>query len=271
MFAGDWNDRLRRAVLAFSPPSQRLVLDFGYQRARGIHDPVLARFPLDRHFAGRAIDVGANSGSYTYAFAQCFDAVDAFEPQPQCAATIEQYARRAPHVRVHRMGLSDRRARVALNVPIVRGRFRTYRATGLATLSPVQGRTDSQTIDVAPLDDFTFEDVSLIKIDVEGHERAVIAGARRTLGRWRPTLIVEIEQRHLGRTSIFDAFAQIVALGYCGWFFRSGTLERLETFSYERDQLPYLGEVAAGRVPNGYANNFIFEPLDRRRPPLFAP
>jgi hypothetical protein len=153
----------------------------------------------------------------------------------------------------------------------VRGRFRAYRATGLATLGAVAGASDSLAIDVAPLDDFAFEDVSLIKIDVEGHERSVIAGARRTIERWRPTFIVEIEQRHLVTATIFDAFAQIVTLGYQGWFFRDGTLEPLERFSYDRDQRPFLAEVTAGRTPPAYANNFVFEPLDRRRAPLFSP
>jgi FkbM family methyltransferase len=271
MLAGDWNDRLRRAMLALSPPSQRLARDFSYRRARGIGDAILARFPLDRRFPGRAVDVGANRGAYTFAFAQGFDAVEAFEPQARCAATIEAYARHAPHVRVYRTGLSDRRARVTLSVPIVRGRFRAHRATGLATLSAVTGAADSLSIDVAPLDDYAFDDVSLIKIDVEGHERFVLAGARRTLERSRPTIIVEIEQRHLPSATIFDAFAQIVTMGYCGWFFRDGSLQPLERFSYEHDQRPFLDEVAAGRTPAGYVNNFVFEPLDRRRPPLFAP
>ncbi len=232
---------------------------------------MLERFPLGRRFPGRAVDVGANRGSYTYAFAQAFDAVEAFEPQARCAVEIERFARSRPNVHVHRLALSDKRAQVALNVPIVQGRFREHRATGLATLAPLAGKVATLTVDVAPLDDFAFDDVTLIKIDVEGHERKVIAGAERTLARSRPTLIVEIEQRHLGQASIFDAFAQIVSLGYCGWFFRSGTLERLETFSHERDQLPYVADVATGRTPGAYVNNFIFEPLDRRRRPLFAP
>jgi FkbM family methyltransferase len=271
MWPAPWSHRLHRALLALSPPSERLVRDFRFRRDNGIEDSVLAHFPLERRFDGRAVDVGANIGAYSYAFAQGFDAVEAFEPQPSCATGIERFAERAKHVRVHRLGLSDRRARVVLNVPIVRGRFRDHRATGLATLSAVGGRTDPLTIDVVPLDDFAFDDVSLIKIDVEGHERAVIAGAERTIALTRPTLIVEIEQRHLHGSSIYDAFAQIISLGYVGWFFRGDVLERLEEFSQERDQLPYVAEVAAGRTPDAYVNNFVFEPLDRRRPPLFAP
>ena len=43
-----------------------------------------------------------------------------------------------------------------------------------------------------PLDDFGFSDVSLIKIDVEGHENAVLEGAKETIAGSRPVVIVEI-------------------------------------------------------------------------------
>ena len=33
--------------------------------------------------------------------------------------------------------------------------------------------------------------IALIHLDVEGHEKAVLSGARRILERWRPDLIVE--------------------------------------------------------------------------------
>ncbi len=265
-----WNDRLRRATMALAPPAKRLERDFHYRRLHGMSDPVLSRFPLNRQFPGRAVDAGANLGTYTYAFACGFDAVEAFEPQPQCAAAIEAFAGAQPKVHVHRLGLSDRRATVALHIPIVHGRFRAHRATGLASIGELTGEVTELKIDVVPLDDFAFEDVAMIKIDVEGHERQVLAGAEKTIARWRPTLIVEIEQRHLQPLPISDVFAYITSMGYAGSFFRGNVLERLEMFSYDHDQKPYLDAVALGHAPDAYANNFIFEPLDGRRAPLFA-
>jgi hypothetical protein len=41
--------------------------------------------------------------------------------------------------------------------------------------------------------------VSFIKVDVEGFEPSVIAGATRTIDRDRPSLLLEIEDRHLAR------------------------------------------------------------------------
>ena len=46
--------------------------------------------------------------------------------------------------------------------------------------------------ELRPLDDFGFSDVSLIKIDVEGHENAVLEGAKETIAGSRPAVILEI-------------------------------------------------------------------------------
>jgi FkbM family methyltransferase len=46
------------------------------------------------------------------------------------------------------------------------------------------------------LDSFQFENVSLIKIDVEGLAFSVIKGPEQKIASSRPVLLVEIEQRH---------------------------------------------------------------------------
>lgn len=42
-------------------------------------------------------------------------------------------------------------------------------------------------------------DVNFIKVDVEGFEPTVVEGARKTITRWRPSMLLEIEDRHLAR------------------------------------------------------------------------
>ena len=51
-------------------------------------------------------------------------------------------------------------------------------------------------VELRTLDSYGFEDVAFIKIDVEGHEEAVLAGAGDTLVRAKPVLLIEIEERH---------------------------------------------------------------------------
>jgi hypothetical protein len=49
-----------------------------------------------------------------------------------------------------------------------------------------------ETVQCEPLDRWKIRDVDLIKIDVEGHELAVLQGAEHTILRNRPVLFMEI-------------------------------------------------------------------------------
>ena len=76
---------------------------------------------------------------------------------------------------------------------------------------------------VTTLDDF-FAGRSLqpnfLKIDVEGHELAVLQGARQTLKKHRPTILVECEARHRPDGDVRPVFEFLQSLGYGGSFFR---------------------------------------------------
>lgn len=50
-------------------------------------------------------------------------------------------------------------------------------------------------VEARTLDSFGFTDVSLIKIDVEGHELEVLNGAMETIRRWHPTLVLEMGKK----------------------------------------------------------------------------
>jgi len=109
-------------------------------------------------------------------------------------------------------------------------------------------------VDVRTLDEYDLRNVCFIKIDVEGHELEVLKGGVRTIDRERPTLLVEIEQRHLAcpMQVVFDYLGEF---GYRGFFFHDGGLRALSEFSADLHQrLPFL--------PNGlardYVNNFVF-------------
>jgi FkbM family methyltransferase len=46
------------------------------------------------------------------------------------------------------------------------------------------------------LDSFNFANVGFVKIDVEGHEEAVLHGGLKTIRSEMPNLMIEIEERH---------------------------------------------------------------------------
>lgn len=211
----------------------------------------------------RAIDIGANVGIYSYFFAKSFDFVEAFEPQLTCAREILDWASLKSNVRVHCTALSDQNGILPLHIPFDDGRLHSELATLNCNISVKQ----SQRIYVPAnrLDEYHFQDVSLIKIDVEGYEDKVLSGAEKTIRKYKPVLLIEIEQRHIGNKPILSVFQQILELGYSGYFFLDDERFPLSEFSYEIHQKPFLIKPElfdlAPNYQQGYVNNFIFEPI----------
>ena len=122
------------------------------------------------------------------------------------------------------------------------------------------GVTDVDVV-MRPLDSYDFRDVGLIKIDVEGHEEAVLAGARATIAASRPILIVEIEERHNpGSTRRIPL--TLAEIGYSAYFYENGVQRPVAEFDPRRHQDPARLRLE-GSVPRqdlGYYNNFVFLP-----------
>jgi hypothetical protein len=110
-------------------------------------------------------------------------------------------------------------------------------------------------IRTATLDSFGFTNVGFVKIDVEGHEEAVLRGAQMTLARDMPNIIIEIEERHApGATTAVPEFLRTI--GYSGYYIDESQIVDIAIFLYERDQP--LGNISGGMKSGRYINNFIF-------------
>lgn len=238
---------LRNAV----PQRHQVPLKFHYSRARGDLEPELALLPALVRRGERAIDVGGNRGTYAYALWKLGARLDIFEPNPECAAILRAWAAGKPDIDVHSVALSAGTGTAQLHVPVDE---HGVEHDASASIEPASGgRTRDFDVELRPLDSFGFNDATLIKIDVEGHESAVLAGATKTLERARPALIVEIEQRH-NRRPIAEIFALITTLGYRGFFLHRDRLNGLETFDCDRHQ----AMDAFDSHSQDYCNNFLF-------------
>ena len=137
-----------------------------------------------------AIDVGCNRGYYSYALAKLAARVEAFEPNPALAA----FARRklGAKVRVHQAAVANRAGRETFYIPRDPSGVDSHLVGNLGNLYPDRDNAVC-TVDVVTLDGFAgLDNVGFIKIDVEGAELAVIEGARATIARWQPNLLVEL-------------------------------------------------------------------------------
>lgn len=146
----------------------------------------LARFCRARPHAV-VFDVGANAGDWTsavlgetpHARSHCF------EPHPATFARLAERLRADPRVTLHPFGLSSAAGRASLHGVVA--------DSGMSSLhrrdSVIDGRglAEDSAVEVVleTLDDVVerlgVARIDLLKIDTEGHERSVLAGAARSL------------------------------------------------------------------------------------------
>jgi FkbM family methyltransferase len=96
-----------------------------------------------------------------------------------------------------------------------------------------------------------------VKIDVEGHESAMLAGAMHTLEFHRPVILIECEARHRTDGDVRSVFDLLESLGFHGSFFQNGRRRPLSEFNPMVHQCLDQNEK---QLPHGYVNNFAFEP-----------
>jgi FkbM family methyltransferase len=137
------------------------------------------------------VDVGANTGNHTIFFAGPMKAASVlpFEPLPAAADALRASVARnsLKNVDLSRLGIgvADRKGQMRLAFS-GRGGF------GATSLEP----DPTGEIGVAPLDSMVSDRVDFLKIDVEGMEMNVLAGARELIRRWKPLIFIEIANRN---------------------------------------------------------------------------
>lgn len=209
-----------------------------FHLARGrVWEPVVVEI---LHRVGRPgtvmIDVGAHVGSHTLTMARIAGPegrVIAFEPQRKLFRELVHNLRinGMTNAIPLRYAVGDRPGLIEMDPPLAGNEGGTGVGAGG---DPAELRT---------LDSFGLRDVSLLKIDVEGFERHVIEGARRTILTNRPRIILEIS----GGEADFDLATpelrkEIVA-----------TIRAVEDFGYHVVRLT--------------RSDFLGLPLSRREPP----
>ncbi len=154
-----------------------------------------------------AVDVGANIGHYTFRLSQLVGGsgrVIALEPVPLTFELLAANAARLAHANVTLLNVaaSDQPKAVTMTLPKFHTGLDNYYMASIT-----EGGTGGlQTLSV-PIDSLELPHaVSLIKLDVEGHELPALRGMRRLLQRDRPTLIVE--------GNSIDVASELFGLGY---------------------------------------------------------
>lgn len=127
-----------------------------------------------------AIDIGASYGIISNRLALNFDSVKSFEivDDIRYCLNLNISNFKLENVTVYDCGLGDKEQSVAIEY-----------AEGKTTKTHVK-QTPGDFL-IKPLDNFCFEDVDFIKMDVEGFESFVIAGAIETIKKYKPVILYE--------------------------------------------------------------------------------
>jgi len=202
-----------------------------------------------------AIDIGASFGFYAAEMARYAEKVIAFEANP----AVAQFARKvaARNVEVINMALSSGEGRTWLTVPLnAKGRA----VTELASIAPrdsAEQHVVTIEVETRRLDAFPVSNCSFIKLDVEGHEEAVLDGASALIAAQRPILMIELVEAF--NPGVVRRLAErYAALSYDCFFFLKDRLRPIADFDAARDQDEAL-------LPTReYAANFFFIPAEKQ-------
>jgi FkbM family methyltransferase len=137
-----------------------------------------------------AVDVGGHVGLWAMQLVKSFDFVHVFEPVAVFRNCLHENMAdvRFDCYKCYPFALGETTGLVAMKIPELAG--------GLDTGGTHVGGDGD--IEMRPLDEFGFQCVDFLKIDVEGGELGVVRGAEDTIRRNRPTMIVEQKPHKLG-------------------------------------------------------------------------
>jgi FkbM family methyltransferase len=219
----DWNSKFRELGLSHRAAWQASAdvrRKQAYQHSRIGQLPPALRQGLEF-----VVDIGANQGQWSTALLTVAQPrrMELFEPNPEAFQLLAQRLGARPGVRLHRIALGPEPGELPLQVT-----GESVFASFLEPLPEIAAYYGSSAVSVTkkvnvrvePLDAVLSDrqPVDLLKIDVQGFERSVLAGAGQTLARTRAVLIeANFVQHYTGEESLDSLSALLREHGFSLW------------------------------------------------------
>ena len=134
-----------------------------------------------------ALDIGANIGNHALQFANFFQYVEAYEPNPITYKLLDLNCNDNKNIRCHNFGLGDKEENLTL--------YENFLNNGASSiyLNERNISYNNHEIKILRIDSFlnSFNNIRLMKIDVEGMEFEVISGTVKTIRTHKPIIAFE--------------------------------------------------------------------------------
>ena len=199
---------IARGIRIALPPGPHHISTYVFLEQEDWFEDEAPFIPRVAEPGGRMLDVGASFGFYSLNYARAAgpgSRVWSFEPTPSVCASVRESIRlnALPNMSLHETAVGAAKGR---------SRFVAEQNSELNRLDSGSGGIE---VEVAPLDsldaEHSFGNVDLVKLDVEGHEAAAIAGGAAFFARESPLVMLEVKA---GNTVDFSASARLESLGY---------------------------------------------------------
>ena len=134
-----------------------------------------------------AIDGGAHIGTWSIPLAEHFQAVHAFEPDPENYDCLLLNTKALPNVTLHHKALGAEAGLKTLVSGYQNSGMNFINPNGKAIETPI-----SYNVQLTTIDSLELHDVGLIKLDLEGYEYFALKGAMKTIALCKPVLVLEM-------------------------------------------------------------------------------
>lgn len=245
----------------------------GWDIRRGLWwEAELELLPLALRPGETAVDVGANYGLYAYHLSRAVGPsgkVWSFEPIPFTARTFRIIQRAlgfAGNVELVAKGCGEKAGQISFTVPVMKSGAISAGLVHMGRNDDRPGKekhakyeTREVMCDVVTLDEVLRDapDVALLKCDIEGADLFAMRGARATLEKHHPTVIIEITPWYLEGFGIevADVTRFFDELGYRCYRYDNGS----PVGSYKKHESdPARRRLIPTRAEDIYEDNWIF-------------
>jgi FkbM family methyltransferase len=126
------------------------------------------------------LNIGANIGSYSYAFKDKASKIICFEPSAELFECLRYNLEKYSNIELYNEAMSD-----------------TNEPYEVICLNDNVGMTHIKISDKSSkitrtIDSYSFDKIDFILMDCEGYEPKILSGAQNTISKYRPILIIEI-------------------------------------------------------------------------------
>lgn len=148
-----------------------------------------------------AIDVGAHCGYWTQRLSNKFNNVIAIEPVSEHVECLKKNTENLCNVNIIRAAASDGKDKT-LKIEISEANS----GQSKVSINNENESKEKEEVDVISIDELNCENVDFIKMDIEGHEEKALLGAKKTIEKFKPALLIEINDDYKRIESLLFSF-----------------------------------------------------------------